>query len=126
MTELPAHHTVQRVAMTLDIKPERLEEYIAAHATPRQHIVDALRAVGLRDISLWVFRERMFYTATWVATDGRETFEDAMARYAAMPGVTEWEEKMHEFQVRIAGTEDTEGAAKDVWWQKCTEVYHQK
>jgi L-rhamnose mutarotase len=74
---VPVHHTVERVAMTLDIKPDRVQEYIKAHATPRQNIVDALRSVGLRDISLWVFRQRMFYTAAWVATNGDETFDDA-------------------------------------------------
>ena len=85
------HALVQRVAMTLDIKPELVKEYIAAHATPRQQVVDALRSVGLRNLSLWVSRERLFYYAEFVPI-GNETFDEAMARYALMPGVKEWEQ----------------------------------
>jgi L-rhamnose mutarotase len=85
------HTSIQRVAMTLDIKPELVNEYIAKHATPRQNVVDALRSVGLRNLSLWVSRERLFYYAEF-APIGRESFDEAMVRYAAMPGVKEWEE----------------------------------
>lgn len=88
---LQNHHRTQRVAMTLDIKPELVDEYTKAHANPRPEIVAALRAVGLRNLSLWVWRERMFYYAEYVPI-GNETFDEAMARYANMPGVKEWEE----------------------------------
>lgn len=71
--------------MTLDIKPEMRQEYIAAHAQPRAEVVKALRLVGLRNLSLWVWRERMFYYAEFVPI-GDETFREAMARYAEMPG----------------------------------------
>lgn len=89
--EMPAHATVQRVAMTLDIEPEMAKEYIAKHSAPRQSVVDALRSVGLRNLSLWVWRERLFYYAEFVPI-GNETFEQAMARYVNLPGVKEWEE----------------------------------
>lgn len=79
--------SVQRVAMTLDIKPDMVDEYVSAHASPRPDVVKALRAVGLRNLSLWVWRERMFYYAEFVPI-GDETFADAMARYAKMPGGT--------------------------------------
>jgi L-rhamnose mutarotase len=79
--------SVTRVAMTLDIKKEMLDEYVAAHAHPRPEVVKALRAVGLRNLSLWVWRERMFYYAEFVPI-GKETFSEAMARYAEMPGGT--------------------------------------
>jgi L-rhamnose mutarotase len=90
-SSVPPHAQVQRVAMTLDIKPELVDEYIAAHAAPRQQVVDALRSVGLRNLSLWVSRERLFYYAEFAPVGG-ETFDEAMARYAKMPGVKEWEE----------------------------------
>jgi L-rhamnose mutarotase len=90
-TQNAPHTVVQRVAMTLNVKPELVEEYIAAHANPRQRVVDALRSVGLRNLSLWVSRERLFYYAEF-APINNETFDEAMARYAQMPGVREWEE----------------------------------
>lgn len=71
--------------MTLDIKAGMVEEYTEAHANPRPEVVKALRLVGLRNLSLWVWRERMFYYAEFVPVQD-ETFADAMARYAEMPG----------------------------------------
>lgn len=79
--------SVARVAMTLDLRPGAVDEYVAAHAAPRPPVVRALRAVGLRNLSLWVWRERLFYYAEFVPV-GDETFADAMRRYAAMPGGT--------------------------------------
>ena len=68
--------------------------------------------------SLWAWKNRLFYYAEYV---GSEPFEKAMAKYAEMPGVKDWEELMHCYQEKIPGTEgDT-----DVWWQQCTPVYHQ-
>jgi L-rhamnose mutarotase len=98
-TQNAPHTVVQRVAMTLNVKPELVEDYIAAHANPRQHIVDALRSVGLRNLSLWVSRERLFYYAEF-APINNETFDEAMARYAQMPGVKEWEEVRNNFPTR--------------------------
>lgn len=76
-----------RVAMTLDIVPELAAEYIAAHASPRPAVVSALRSVGLRNLSLWTKGGRLFYYAEFVPVRD-ETFDEAMARYAEMPGGT--------------------------------------
>lgn len=106
-----------KVAMTLNIKPDLVDEYIEHHANPRPHIQAALHAVGLRNISLWTWGERLFYYAEYVGT---EPFDDAMARYAKMDGVQEWEAAMHKYQVKIPGSEG------DVWWQVCRQVYNQQ
>lgn len=105
-----------RIGMTLNIDPAKLDEYIAHHAHPRPHIQSALRNVGIRNLSLWAWKERLFYYAEYV---GVEPFEDAMARYSKMDGVKEWEELMHKYQVKIPGSQG------DVWWQPCTQIYHQ-
>lgn len=76
------------MAMTLDIKPELVAEYKAAHASPRPEVVSALRSVGLRNLSLWTSGVRLFYYAEFVPTRDGETFDEAMARYATMPGGT--------------------------------------
>lgn len=106
----------QKIAMTLNIKPGLLEEYIAHHANPRPKVQAALHEVGIRNLSLWNWEERLFYYAEYV---GSEPFESAMARYAEMDGVKEWEELMHKYQDKIPGSKG------DVWWQKCRLVYEQ-
>lgn len=106
----------KKIAMTLNIKPELLEEYIEHHANPRPHIQAALRTVGIRNLSLWNWGERLFYYAEYV---GEEPFEVAMSRYAEMEGVKEWEDLMHKYQDKIPGS------SGDVWWQECRLVYEQ-
>jgi L-rhamnose mutarotase len=79
----------------------------------------ALHEVGLRNISLWIWQNRLFYYAEY---KGQEPFADAMARYEKMPRVQEWEELMHTYQVQLPGTKPSSG----VWWQACQEIYHQE
>jgi len=115
MAEAPSSKTM-KVAMTLNIKPHLVDQYIRDHNPNPPEIRAALSSVGLRNISLWTWGNRLFYYAEYV---GEEPFEEAMARYAQMDGVKEWEERMHAFQDKIPGSEG------DVWWQKCTQVYDQ-
>ena len=106
----------KRIAMTLNIDPPKLQEYIDLHANPRPEVQAALRSAGIRNLSLWNWGERLFYYAEYVGT---EPFDEAMARYATMPGVKEWEDLMHDYQVKLPGSEC------DVWWQECKQVYYQ-
>lgn len=107
-----------RIGMTLNIIPEKLQEYIDHHATPRPEVQQALCSAGIRNLSLWNWGERLFYYAEYV---GDKPFEEAMAEYAAKPGIQEWEDLMHEYQVKLPGSEGD----SDVWWQPCKEVYYQ-
>lgn len=102
--------------MTLNIKAGMVDEYIAHHTNSRAEVRAALHNVGIRNLSLWNWGERLFYYAEYVGT---EPFEAAMARYAEMPGVKEWEDLMHKYQDKIPGS------AGDVWWQECKLVYEQ-
>lgn len=107
----------QRIAMTLNIDPSMAQEYIDQHLHhSRPEVRDALHSVGIRNLSVWVWHDRLFYYAEYV---GDEPFDDAMARYATMPGVKEWEAAMHKYQVKIPGSKG------DVWWQRCEQAYHQ-
>lgn len=106
----------QRIAMTLNIDPTKVQEYIDHHADSRPEVRQALTSVGIRNLSLWVWNDRLFYYAEYV---GNEPFDEAMSRYAKMPGVKDWEHLMHKYQVKIPGSEG------DVWWQSCQQVYHQ-
>ncbi|KAA8491512.1 UPF0734 protein [Porphyridium purpureum] len=110
---------VMRIAMTLDIAPDDLAPYMEAHKQVPEEVQHALTSVGIRNLSLWVWNEsRMFYYAEYV---GSEPFEDAMARYAKMPGVKEWEQRMHKYQKKLPGTPED----SDVWWQPMINIVHQ-
>lgn len=84
----------------------------------RSHVRVSDMDVHPLSCSLWAWGDRLFYYAEYV---GSEPFETAMARYAEMPGVKDWEELMHRYQDKIPGTD----TSSDVWWQQCTQVYHQ-
>lgn len=102
--------------MTLNIDPAKVQEYTDHHTHSRPEIRDALSSVGIRNLSVWVWHDRLFYYAEYV---GNEPFEKAMDRYALMPGVKDWEELMQKYQVQIPGSSGI------VWWECCKQVYHQ-
>ena len=80
----------------------------------------------MRNASLWCHAAsgRLFYYAEYA---GDAPFEAAMARYAEMPRVAEWEAQMHALQRPLSrgggggddggGSGDGGAAAATVWWQ---------
>eukprot|EP00182_Erythrolobus_australicus_P001367 CAMPEP_0185829830 /NCGR_PEP_ID=MMETSP1353-20130828/473_1 /TAXON_ID=1077150 /ORGANISM="Erythrolobus australicus, Strain CCMP3124" /LENGTH=103 /DNA_ID=CAMNT_0028527661 /DNA_START=77 /DNA_END=388 /DNA_ORIENTATION=+ len=102
--------------MTLDIQDGKIDEYYEHHQNVPEKVQTALRSVGIRNLSLWYWGSRMFYYAEYVS---EEPFDEAMARYAKMDGVKEWEETMHKYQKKLPGS------TGDVWWQPMTEITHQ-
>lgn len=105
--------------MTLDIKPDGLEEYKKHHKNVWPPVEQALKEAGLTNLSIFVFGTRMFYYAEFLyEKDGEKEFEEAMKIYATKPRVKEWEELQHSYQSQLVGS------SGDVWWQKCEEIYH--
>jgi L-rhamnose mutarotase len=43
----------QRVAFVLRVRPDRIEEYVAAHASVWPEMLDALRNAGIRNYSIF-------------------------------------------------------------------------
>eukprot|EP00884_Botryococcus_braunii_P018152 jgi/Botrbrau1/501/Bobra.110_2s0131.1 len=107
-----------KIAMTLDLKSGKLEEYKQQHDSIWPEVKDALHAVGLRNISLWAWENRLFYYAEY---RGERPFGEAMESYEAMPCIKEWEALMHTYQKQLPS--DHAGSA--VWWQPCHQVYNQ-
>mmetsp|Transcript_38533 Transcript_38533/g.151936 ORF Transcript_38533/g.151936 Transcript_38533/m.151936 type:complete len:112 (-) Transcript_38533:961-1296(-) len=105
-----------RIAMTLDIQEGKLEEYHQHHINSWTEVENALRSVGMRNLSLYSWESRLFYYAEYV---GSIPFEEAMEQYAKMPRVQEWEALMHKYQKQLPGS------TGDVWWQPMKEIYHQ-
>jgi L-rhamnose mutarotase len=48
------HDTLERVCFLLTLRPERVEDYLAAHATVWPEMLDALRGAGWSNYSLFL------------------------------------------------------------------------
>ena len=49
-----------RVAWTARLRPDRIEEYVEAHAAVWPDVLAAIHAAGIRDYSIWLFEDRVF------------------------------------------------------------------
>jgi L-rhamnose mutarotase len=80
----------QRSAFVLRVKPERIDEYVAAHAAVSPEMLDALRGAGIRNYS--IFRDGNQVFGYFEADD-----LEAASRYLeSQPAVTRWEDAMAE------------------------------
>ena len=78
----------QRSAFVLDVRPERIEEYVRAHREVWPEMLDALRAAGIRNYTIFRHGNQMF--GYFEADD-----LDAAARYLAeQEVVTRWQDAM--------------------------------
>lgn len=101
-----------RVCFQLQVKPERLAEYIERHAAVWPQMLQAIEQAGRRNYSLFV-RGDGFLVGYY------ETDDDQAAQRAldADPRTAAWEEQMSGFFVSLDGRPD-QGA------ERLTEVFH--
>jgi L-rhamnose mutarotase len=83
---------VQRVCFTLRVRPERLEEYKARHRSVWPEMLDALRATGWRNYSLFVSEDGLL--VGYLETDD---FQAALAGMDAADVNARWQAEMAEF-----------------------------
>jgi L-rhamnose mutarotase len=80
----------QRSAFVLQVRPERIEEYVRAHREVWPEMLDALRAAGIRNYTIFRHGNRMF---GYFESDDLE----AAAQYMAEQEVsTRWQDAMAE------------------------------
>ena len=80
----------QRTAFVLRVRPERLDEYVAAHRAVWPEMLEALRAAGIRNYSIFRDGDRMF---GYFEADDLE----AAGRYLAeQEVVSRWQDAMAE------------------------------
>jgi L-rhamnose mutarotase len=80
----------QRSAFVLQVRPERIEEYVQAHREVWPEMLDALRAAGIRNYTIFRHGNEMF---GYYETDD----SDAAARYLAQQAVVaRWQDAMAE------------------------------
>jgi L-rhamnose mutarotase len=103
--------------------PWQVAEYKRQHDEQWPEVHDALRSVGVRNLSIFHLPaegacNRLFLYMEYTS-DIDEPFEDAMKRYSTMPRVEEWEKLMRSMQVQLPGS------SSDLWWQKMACLFHQ-
>lgn len=80
-----------RVAWTARLRPEYIEAYVEAHAAVWPDALDAIRAAGIRDYSIWLFEDRVF--AQYECDDP----EDAARIEAEAEATVIWRARMRGF-----------------------------
>jgi len=102
-----------RVCFTLQVDPDRLEEYVDAHRAVWPEMLEAIRDAGRRDYSL-------FLGPNGLLVGVYETDDDAAsaAALAADPRTERWEATMAPFFVSLDGDRPDQGAPQ------LPEVFH--
>jgi len=104
---------VQRVCFQLQVKPDRIAEYVERHRAVWPDMLAAIRDSGRRNYSLYL-REDGLLIGYY------ETDDDAAsaAALAADPRTAEWERQSAELFVTLDGDRPDQGAPQ------LTEVFH--
>jgi L-rhamnose mutarotase len=104
---------MRRVCFTLQVKPERLEEYRRRHQAVWPEMLEALRDTGWHDYSLFLREDGLLvgYLMT-------EDFEAALARMDGTEVNARWQAEMAEFFVAL------DGSRPDEAMRPLDEVFH--
>ncbi|HET6484008.1 MAG TPA: L-rhamnose mutarotase [Actinoplanes sp.] len=100
-----------RYCFSLQVRPERMAEYVERHQAVWPEMQDALRATGWRNYSLFLRTDGLLIG--YVETDDLAASQAAMA---ALDVNTRWQSEMAEF---FAG-----GGPNDEGFPLLTEVFH--
>jgi L-rhamnose mutarotase len=99
-----------RYCFNLQVRPERMAEYVERHQAVWPEMQQALRATGWRNYSLFLREDGLL--VGYVEADDLEASQAAMA---ALDVNTRWQAEMSQF---FAGTSPTDG------FPLLTEVFH--
>ena len=102
-----------RICFTLQVKPDRLEEYRARHAAVWPEMLDALSAAGWHNYSLFLREDGLLIG--YVETDD---FARARAEMSKTEVNTRWQAQMKDFFVSATGL------TADRQMQPIPEVFH--
>jgi L-rhamnose mutarotase len=87
----------ERVGFVLEVEPERIDEYVAAHADVWPEMLAALKAAGIRNYSIFRAGTQMF---GYFETDDRAATERFLAE---QPVSRAWQDHMAELLVERVG-----------------------
>jgi L-rhamnose mutarotase len=98
------HKNVRRVGMVIKINPERIEEYLAAHADTNPGVRDLLTRYNMRNFSIFMTRleDGNYYAFGYYEYWGND-FDGDMAKLAAEPRNIEWLKLCDPMQIPVKG-----------------------
>jgi L-rhamnose mutarotase len=89
-----------RVAWTARLRPDKVDAYVEAHANVWPDVLDAIRAAGIRDYSIWLWQDRVF------AQYETEDHEASLRVEAAAEATQRWRALMREYFTEELASED--------------------
>jgi L-rhamnose mutarotase len=107
-----------RVGFVLQVRPDRLDDYRAAHAAVWTDMLDALSRNGWHNYSLFLRDDGTLFG--YVEVDG--TFEAALAGMAEEDVNARWQEAMAPFFA--SSSEGANERPADTMMEQLTEVFH--
>jgi len=104
---------MERVCFQLQVRPERLEEYVERHARVWPEMLDALASTGWHNYSLFLRDDGLLigYLET-------PSLDEALAGMEATDVNAQWQSEMAEFFV------DLGDARPDTGFQQLREIFH--
>lgn len=112
--------TIERVCFLLALRPERIGDYLAAHATVWPDMQEALRTAGWTNYSLFL-RPEDGLVVGYVETPD---FARAQAAMAATEVNARWQATMAEYFQPRALAPGEQGARPDESMHRLTEYFH--
>lgn len=112
--------TTERVCFLLALRPERVEDYLAAHATVWPDMLAALRTAGWTNYSLFLRPEDGLVVGYLETPD----FARAQAAMAATEVNTRWQATMAEYFQPPTVSRGEPGARPDETMYRLTEYFH--
>lgn len=102
--EVSDHKNVRKVGMVIKINPERIEEYLAAHADTNPGVRDLLTRYNMRNFSIFMTRleDGNYYEFGYYEYWGND-FDGDMAKLAAEPRNIEWLKLCDPMQIPLKG-----------------------
>ena len=105
---------MKRIGFMLKVRAERLEEYRRHHAAVWPEMLDALRASGWHNYSLFVRDDGLLFGYF----ETPDSLQDAQARMAATEVNTRWQEFMAPY------FESPDNARPDEMFLELSEIFH--
>ncbi len=105
---------MDRACFILHLKPDRISDYLRAHANVWPEVLSALREAGWHNYSLFL-RPGDGLVVGYLETDN---FENAIARMACTEVNSRWQSGMAEFFAELDGANADEGL------QRLSEYFH--
>lgn len=107
---------MQRMAMVIAIKPERIDDYKRLHADAWPDILNMISACNITNYSIYLREPENLLFGYWEYTG--DDFEADAAKMAADPRTQEW------WDICMPCQEPLETRKEGEWWAMMEEVFH--